>query len=79
MIELDYAIECEQNTTAIPSYETIRFLHFDKPGVREYFEKLHKKLSRSLRSIKKPPQFTSLSTLYSNRYNQQHLTMKFWV
>jgi hypothetical protein len=61
--ELDYAIECGQNTTTIPSYETIRFLHFDKPGVREYFEKLHKKLSRSLRSIKKPPQFTSLSTL----------------
>jgi hypothetical protein len=61
--ELDYAIECGQNTTTIPSYETIRFLHFNKPGVQEYLQKLQKKLARSLRSITKPPQFTSLSTL----------------
>ncbi len=61
--ELDYAIECGQNTTTIPSYETMRFIHFDKPGVQEYMEKLKKNLSRSLRSIMKPPQFSSLSTL----------------
>jgi hypothetical protein len=63
MNELDYAIESGQNTTVIPSYETIRFLHFDKPGVKEYLEKLNKKLARLLRSITNPPQFTSLSTL----------------
>ncbi len=61
--ELDYAIECGLNTATIPSYETMRFIHFDKPGVQEYMEKLKKKLSRSLRSIMKPPQLASLSTL----------------
>lgn len=61
--ELDYAIECGQNTTTIPTYDTMRFIHFDKPGVQDYLEKLQKKLSRSLKSITKPPQFASLSTL----------------
>jgi hypothetical protein len=61
--ELDYVIECGQNATMIPSYETMRFIHFDKPGVQEYMEKLQKKLSRSLRSILKAPQLASLSTL----------------
>jgi hypothetical protein len=41
----------------------MRFIHFDKPGVQEYMEKLKKNLARSLRSIMKPPQFASLSTL----------------
>jgi hypothetical protein len=61
--ELDYVIECGQNTTIIPSYETMRFIHFDKPGVREYMDKLEKKLLRSLRTIMQPPKFSSLSTL----------------
>jgi len=61
--ELDYVIECGQNTTMIRSYETMRFIHFDKPGVQEYMVKLQKKLSRSLRSILKALQFASLSTL----------------
>lgn len=61
--ELDYAIESGQNTTTIPSFETKSFLHLDKPGVKEYFDKLNKQLLRSLRSISQPPQFTSLNTL----------------
>jgi hypothetical protein len=61
--ELDYVIECGQNTTTIPSYESMRFSHLDKPGVQDYLQKLQKKLTRSLRSILKPPQFASLTTL----------------
>ena len=60
--ELDYAIESGQNTTTIPAFETKSFLHFDKPGVQEYLDKLNKQLLRSLRSISQPPQFTSLNT-----------------
>ena len=45
------------------AYETMRFIHFDEPGVREYIERFPKKLIRSLRSIIRPPQFSSLSTL----------------
>ncbi|CAF1117060.1 unnamed protein product [Adineta steineri] len=62
--EVDHVIECGQKTTTIPNYETMRFIHFDKPGVREYLENLQKKFIRSLRSVLTPPQFSSLSTLF---------------
>lgn len=61
--ELDYAIECGQTTTTIPPFQTGSFVHFDKPGVKEYLDKLNKQLLRSLRSINQPPQFASLNTL----------------
>ncbi|UJR20505.1 hypothetical protein I4U23_023633 [Adineta vaga] len=61
--KLDYVIECGQKSVTVPSYETMRFNHFDKPGVHEYLEKLQKKLVRALQSITNPPQFSSLSTL----------------
>jgi hypothetical protein len=61
--ELDYVIECGQNTTTIPTYETMRFIHLDKPGVQEYMKQQQKQLARALRSVMRPPQFSSLSTL----------------
>ena len=61
--QFDYVIECGQNTTTIPNYETIRFIHLDKPGVREYMKQQQKNLARVLRSVMRPPPFSSVSTL----------------
>ncbi|CAF1148385.1 unnamed protein product [Rotaria sp. Silwood1] len=62
--ELDYAIECGQKaTTETTAMQTALFIHFDKPGIREYLEQQHKKLAGQLRSVMNPPQFQSVSAL----------------
>ncbi|CAF3004740.1 unnamed protein product [Rotaria sp. Silwood2] len=62
--EIDYAIECGQKaTTELATFQIMPFIHLDKPGVREYLEQQHKKLTRQLRLVMSPPQLQSISAL----------------
>ncbi|CAF1342223.1 unnamed protein product [Rotaria sordida] len=62
--ELDYAIECGQKAMIEEnSMEIVPFIHLDKPGVQEYLESQHKKITLQLRSVAARPQFESLFAL----------------
>lgn len=65
MNEIDYAIECGQKAMAEEnSQQIVPFIHLDKPGVREYLESQHRKLTLQLRSVTARPQFESVSALF---------------
>lgn len=73
--EIDYAIQSGINTTTdLPTFDTTHFQHLNKSVVKEYFEKLEKDLNRSLQSIRNPPQFQSLSSLYKQFQSNQMST-----
>ncbi|CAF3790293.1 unnamed protein product [Rotaria sordida] len=62
--ELDYAIECGQKAMIEEnSMEIVPFIYLDKPGVQEYLENQHKKITLQLRSVAARPQFESLFAL----------------